>query len=222
MITTRHGIAKGGAFTLVEMMVSASIGSIIMGALILAATSFQNVFNATDDYYKATSDQMRVLDYIALDMRRAVSGSVSNTTQTLTLTLPDYIDYSQNPPTPRTATVKVSGSVATVTYGTSLTPPTVVYTVTGSSPNQVITRSYTDSSVAVTATTLTAAAADFQFSCFDPNNAGSTANFSFGGAGQPTSVTAKVTFMPKYNRLNLASSRVGTAASLTMLLRNHK
>jgi Tfp pilus assembly protein PilW len=213
---------KRGAFTLVETMVSASVGSIIMGALVLAATSFHNIFNATDDYYRATSDQMRVLDYIALDMRRAVSGSVSNATQTLTLTLPDYIDYSQNPPIPRTATVKVSGSAGTVSYGTSLTPPTVLYTVTGSSPNQVITRSYTDSSGALTTITLTATAADFQFSCFDPNNGGSTANFVFGGAGQPASVTAKMTFMPKYNRLNLASSRAGTAASMTMLLRNHK
>ncbi len=214
--------SKRGAFTLVEMMVSASIGSIIMGALVLSATSFHNIFNATDEYYKANSDQMGVLDYIALDMRRAVSGSVSNTTQTLTLTLPDYIDYSQNPPTPRTATVKILGTVSTVTYGTSLTPPTVVYTVTGSSPNQVITRTFTDSSGTVTTTTLTATAADFQFSCFDPTNAGSTSNFSFGGAGQPTSITAKITFMPKYNRLNLASSRAGTAASMTMLLRNHK
>src|SRR3954464_10329889 len=117
MIIPRPRIANEGAFTLVEMVVSASIGSIIMGALILAASSFQNVFNATDDYYKATSDQMRVLDYVALDMRRAVSGSVSNDTQTLTLTLPDYIDYSQNPPTPRTANVKISSTVGTVTYG---------------------------------------------------------------------------------------------------------
>jgi hypothetical protein len=28
--------------------------------------------------------------------------------------------------------------------------------------------------------------------------------------------------MPKYNRLNLASSRAGTTASTTILLRNHK
>src|SRR6266478_5627550 len=117
MITTRPKVANRWAFTLVEMMISASVGSLILGALILTATSFQNVFNATDDYYLATSDQMRVLDYISLDMRRAVSGSVSNTAQTLTLTLPDYIDYSLNPPTPRTATIALAGTVGTVTYG---------------------------------------------------------------------------------------------------------
>ena len=220
MITTGHRVAKRQAFTLVEMMISASVGVLIMGAIILTTISFQNVSNATDDYYKATSDQVRVLDYIALDMRRAINGSVSNTTQTLTLTLPDYIDYSQNPPTPRTPTIALSGTVGTVTYGT--TPPTVVYAVTGSSPNQVITRTYTSSVGAVTTTTLTATAADYQFSCFDPNNAGSTTNFSFGAAGQPTSITAKITFMPKFNRLNLASSRAATIASMTMLLRNHK
>lgn len=222
MMTVGRNVTKRQAFTLVEMMISASVGILILGAVILTGTSFQNVFHASDDYYKATSDQMRVLDFITLDVRRAVSGSVSNTGQTLTLTLPDYIDYTQNPPAPRTGAIAFSGPVATVTYGSSLTPPTVVYSVTGLSPNQVITRTYTPSSGAATPTTLTATAADFQFSCFDPNNAGSTANFSFGAAGQPTSITAKITFMPKYNRLNLASSRAGTTASTTILLRNHK
>lgn len=206
------------AFTLVEMMLSVPVGIALLGSLALAATALQTTFNATDEYYKSTGDQMRVLDFISLDMRRAVSGSVSNNTQTLTLNLLDYIDYSVDPPRPRTATIGVSG---TVTYGASGTPPTVVYTVTGSSPNQTITRTYTPPSGPATTTTLSAPA-DYEFSCFDPNNAGSTANFSFGGAGQPALITAKITFKPKYNRLSLGSSRAGTTASMTMLLRNHK
>lgn len=219
MTLTALTAARTQAFTLIEMMVSAVIGGVILGSLVLGTAAFQKVFAATDEYYKAISDQMRVLDFIALDTRRAASGSVSNTTQTLTLTLPDYIDYSQNPPTPRAATISASG---TVTYGTNSTQPTVVYTVAGSSPNQSITRTYTATSGSATTTTLTAASANYQFSCFDPGNAGSTANFSFGGSGQPSSITAQITFMPKYNRLNLASSRSATTASMTILLRNHK
>jgi prepilin-type N-terminal cleavage/methylation domain-containing protein len=202
------------AFTLLEMMFSVSIGGVVLGT-----AAFQTVFTASDEYYKATSDQMRVLDYIALDMRSATSGSVSNTTQTLTLRLPDYIDYSKNPPAPRTPTIAASGAI---TYGTNSAQPTVVYTVAGSSPNQTVTRALTPATGPITTTTLTSASANYQFSCFNPGNAGSTANFSFGGAGQPAMITARITFLPKFNRLNLASSRTGTTASMTMLLRNHK
>jgi Tfp pilus assembly protein PilW len=206
------------AFTLVEMMISVPIGIAFLGSLALATTALQTTVNATDEYYKATSDQMRVLDFISLDMRRAVSGSVSNNTQTLTLNLLDYIDYSLNPPTPRTPTIAASG---VVTYGAGLTPPTAVYTVTGSSPNQTITRTYTPPSGPATQTTLSGSA-DYQFSCFDPNNAGSTADFFFGGAGQAALITAQITFKPRYNRLSLGTSRAATTCSTTMLLRNHK
>lgn len=219
MISNPSHCAKLHAFTLVELMIAASVGGLILGSAVLGMASFQKVFAATDEYYKSTSDQLRVLDYIALDLRSATSGTVSNTTQTLTLMMPDYIDYSQSPPSPRTATISASG---TVTYGTAGSQPTVVYTVVGTSPNQTITRTYTPASGAATTTTLTAASADYQFSCFDPGNAGSTAGFSFGAAGQPTSITAKLTFNPKYNRLNLASARKATTASITTLLRNHK
>jgi prepilin-type N-terminal cleavage/methylation domain-containing protein len=211
-------IAWVRAFSLVEMMISLAVGGMILGVMVLGFSSFQQVFAATDDYYKATSDQMRVLDFIAQDMRRAISGSVSNNTKTLTLTLPDYLDESQNPPIPRTGTISASG---TVTYGTAGNQPTAVYTIVGTSPNQTITRTYTPSSGSVTTTTLTVAAADYQFSCIDPNNPGSTANFLFGGTSQPTSVTARITFKPKFNRFSLGSARTATTVSATMLLRNH-
>src|SRR5260221_5359536 len=100
------------AFTLVEMMISVSVASFILLAAVLATVAFQTVFVATDECYKATSDQNRVLDYIAIDMRQATSGSVSNSGQTLTLNLPDYIDYSQTPPVPKTPTI----TKTTVTY----------------------------------------------------------------------------------------------------------
>lgn len=218
MKPSRNALGKTAAFTLVETMVSLMVSSFILLAVILATVGFQKVFVATDEYYKATSDQTRVLDSIAQDMRRAASGSVSNTAQTLTLNLPDYIDYTQNPPAPRTPTIAATG---TVTYGVAGTQPTVVYTLTGSAPNQAIQRTYTPASGAATVTKLTSAAAQFQFLVFDPANAGSTANFSFGGASQPSSITAQVSFMPRFTRMNLATSRTATKGSKTMFLRNH-
>ncbi len=86
----------------------------------------------------------------------------------------------------------------------------------------MITRTYTPTSGATTVYTLTAASAQFQFLIFNPANSGSTNSFSFGGATQPTSITAQVSFMPRFNRLNLATYRTAVTASATMYLRNHQ
>ena len=75
---------RSAGVTLIETLVAASIGCAIIGAMVFGSVSFQQLSNGADDYNKATSDQMRVLDSIALDMRRATSGSVSNSGQTLT------------------------------------------------------------------------------------------------------------------------------------------
>jgi Tfp pilus assembly protein PilW len=204
--------------TLVEMMLALTVGGFLLAGMILGFSTFQQVFAGVDDYYRATSDEMRVLDFIGQDMRTAISGNVTNNSSTLTLTLPDYLDDSQNPPVPRTATLGASG---TVTYGTSGLQPTVVYTISGTAPNQVITRTYTPATGSATATTLTMAAATYQFNCLNPSNTGSTANFSFGGKGQPSSVLVQISFQPKFNRLNATSARTATTVSSTILLRNH-
>ena len=205
--------------TLIETLIGAAIGSAVIGAMVFGSVSFQQLSNGADEYYKATSDQMRVLDSIALDARRATSGSVSNTGQTLTLKLPDYIDYSQNPPLPRTPTISATG---TVTYGALLSQPTVVYTVTGSVPNQTITRTLTSSAGVATTSILTWDTSDNRFLCFNPADPSSTTPFSFGNAGEPSSIMAQVTFQPRFNRINLSSSRAGTRAAMRMYLRNHK
>ncbi len=204
--------------TLIETLIGAAIGSAVIGAMVFGAVSFQQLANGADEYYKATSDQMRVLDSIALDTRRATSGSVSNSGQTLTLNLPDYIDYSQNPPVPRTPTI----SAGTVSYGTAGSQPTVVYTITGTVPNQTITRTLTSSAGVATTSILTWDTSNNQFLCFDPANPASTNPFTFGNAGEPSSIMAQVTFQPRFNRINLSSSRAGTTAAMRMYLRNHK
>jgi len=215
-ISGQRGKRRG--HTLVEMMVSIGVGVMILAAVVSAVVAMQTLFVATDQYYMATSDQTRVLDFIAMDLRAALSGTVSNQAQTLTLTLPDYIDYTQNPPAPRTPTLSVTDNVV---YGSSATPPKVVYSVTGTAPNQVIQRVLT-TATGVTTTTLTAAAANYQLSFFTPTNPGSVTPFSLGGIGQPSSLTALITFAPRFNRLNLASSRQAATASMTMTMRNHQ
>jgi len=215
-ISRQRGKRRG--HTLVEMMISIGVGVMILAAVVSAVVAMQTLFVATDQYYMATSDQTRVLDFIAMDLRAALSGTVSNQAQTLTLTLPDYIDYTQNPPAPRSPTLSATDTVA---YGSSAPPPTVVYSVTGTAPNQVIQRVLT-TSTGVTTTVLTAAAANYQMNFFTPTNPGSVTPFALGGIGQPSSLTALITFAPRFNRLNLTSSRTAATASMTMTMRNHQ
>jgi len=206
------------AYTLVEMMVSICVGAMILVAVVSAMVAMQTLFVATDQYYMATSDQTRVLDFIAQDLRSALSAAVSNQAQTLTLTLPAYLDYTQNPPVPLSPTLTATG---TVMYGSTANQSTVTYTISGTAPNQVIQRTLTSSS-GTTVTTLTAAAANYQLTFFTPTNPGSVTPFSLGGMGQPSSLTALITFAPRFNRLNLASSRQAATASMTMTMRNHQ
>jgi hypothetical protein len=99
-------------FTLVELLMSVSCGTFILAAVIAASVSLQRSFAAMELYSSVEGDQLRVLDYIAMDCRRATAVSVSN--GVLTLTLPVYYNSSTNPAyQPYTPTLS-SGSV---TYG---------------------------------------------------------------------------------------------------------
>ncbi len=71
-------------FTVVEMLVSITCGSFILAAIVLAGVSLQKSYAALEGYSTAQADQLRVLDYIALDCRRAIAGNVpgSNTNAT--------------------------------------------------------------------------------------------------------------------------------------------
>jgi len=76
--------ARAG-FTLVEIMVSVGCGSLILAALMAASVGLQRSFAAVEGYSTAEGNQLRVLDYIAMDCRRALSASVASNTLTLTV-----------------------------------------------------------------------------------------------------------------------------------------
>jgi len=76
--------ARAG-FTLVEMMMSVGCGSLILAALMTAGVGLQRSFAAVEGYSMAEGNQLRVLDYIAMDCRRALSASVASNTLTLTV-----------------------------------------------------------------------------------------------------------------------------------------
>src|SRR5207247_2373160 len=91
--TMRILTKKGAlAFTLVEVMMTMGCGSLLLAAVVTSGVALQRSFAAVEGYSVAESDQLRVLDYIAMDCRRATNASVAN--NTLTLTVPAYFDSS--------------------------------------------------------------------------------------------------------------------------------
>ena len=113
-------------FTLVELMITTAVCSLILSALVSAAVAIQRCYAAGDDYATAKCDQMRLSDYLALDLRRALTVTPgTDGTTLLVLNIPDYYDANGQPVTP-TLTKDV------VNYnGSSM--KTVVYTKNGSS-----------------------------------------------------------------------------------------
>ena len=114
--------ARAG-FTLVEMMVSLGCGSLILAALMAASVGLQRSFAAVEGYSTAEGNQLRVLDYIAMDCRRALSAQVAS--NTLTLTVPGYYQPNGTPYDPTfnsttTDTIQYnSGATYTIQYSQS-------------------------------------------------------------------------------------------------------
>jgi hypothetical protein len=96
--------------TLVETAVALGIGTAILAALTTASVALQRSFVAIEDYSKGMNDQMRISDYLALDMRRAFSVNLSGSCQspplTVTLTIPNfYVPTGDVPNDPKITSV---------------------------------------------------------------------------------------------------------------------
>lgn len=120
------------AFTLAEVLVATGVFGLFVGGLLTTWTALQTSAVNTTTYARRQNDQMRVIDYLKRDIRRAsaieiydggtlVTGTAFG--NELRLTLPDYYsdsreeDDSFGPRTPTTPTVTGSD----VSYGTALT-----------------------------------------------------------------------------------------------------
>src|SRR5690348_1714090 len=111
------------AFTLAEMLVSVGFGTLILAAIVAVGVSLQKSYAAMDGYSTAEGDQLRVLDYIAMDCRRAISATVQTATvngvseSTLVLTLPPYYNSATSSTAVANTPTISSGAV---TYGTDI------------------------------------------------------------------------------------------------------
>jgi type II secretory pathway component PulJ len=103
-------------FLLSEMMISTLIFSAISLGLLMGFTALERNYSATSDFALNHADQMRISDYLALDLRRALS--LHAATNDTTIHIPSYYDATGNPLTP---TLDGNGGVYYGAAGSSIT-----------------------------------------------------------------------------------------------------
>lgn len=136
----RSASRRIAAFTFVELLVGLGVFGVLMTALLRFWISLTYTGLNTTSYATRQNDQMRVLDYLKRDIRRASAVEIYNgaalVTDTITfgnelrLTIPDY--YSDSREEDNAIGTKVTNvpddSSGKVAYGTDLT---VSYSVSG-------------------------------------------------------------------------------------------
>ncbi len=102
---------RQGAFTLTEVMISAVVFSTISLGLMMGFVSLERNFAATTDFATNHADAIRISDYLALDLRRALA--VQAAQNDTTIAIPSYYDANG---APRMPTLDGNGGVF---YGAS-------------------------------------------------------------------------------------------------------
>ncbi len=86
-------------FTLVEVLMATGASSIVLAGLVAGSVALQRSWMAVTDYANAENDQMRISDYLSVDMRRAVTVTPDGTGG-VTVVLPNYYNSDGTPKTP--------------------------------------------------------------------------------------------------------------------------
>ncbi len=199
---------KIAGFTFSETLISLSLSSIILAAAITSGVGLQKSFNAIDNYFATHMQQIRIIDYLARDVKRGLVVTTSVDLQTVTVTVPNYIIQSgdaeaiANPSligTPRTPTIAYTSSGLQVNY--SAATSTVAYSVSGNSilrtENGVVTTIASSTDQLVPKTT------DVELT-----------NTEY--------TSSSVTFMPIFTSAGTAAARSGTTVCTTAYLRNRR
>lgn len=133
---------KTRAFTLAEMLIAMGIAVAIIAVTLTTSVGLQKSFYSIDNYFGTHMQQIRIVDYLARDVRRGLSVVSSVDKHTVTVNLPRYIIQAgdadatgSNIGTPRAPSLAVVNRDYNVNYlPTSTSSPSVVtYTINGSS-----------------------------------------------------------------------------------------
>jgi prepilin-type N-terminal cleavage/methylation domain-containing protein len=146
----------GGGMTLVEIMVALAILGIVLSMCYGSSVALQRGFAATTSWADARTNQLRVLDSLAVDLRNATATSFTTSTDGLTNTLPltltipmRYSAYETTGPLAgdpaRSATVVNPGVNTTTRSGMQYSDTvSVTYRYGGSGTKRTIVRQQVD------------------------------------------------------------------------------
>jgi type II secretory pathway component PulJ len=95
----QSSVRRAGGFLLMDTMIAMSIFTAISMALIMGFVSLERNFAATTDFATNHTDALRISDYLALDLRRALS--IQTAQNEATVTIPAYYDTNGLPQTPQ-------------------------------------------------------------------------------------------------------------------------
>jgi len=131
MKALRRCPSQRAGFTLFELLISVSIAAAIFAAVLSAGSFALRSLYTADDYSNESNEELRAMDFLARDIRGALSFSIPAGASTLTLTLPDYYtsyDAQGNPTgAPRNPVI----TSAVPGYGDTTKPLLVTYLVSG-------------------------------------------------------------------------------------------
>src|ERR1700688_5282469 len=106
---------KNQGFTLAELMIALAISSVTLAATLTASVALQKSFNAVDNYFATQDQQIRIIEYLSRDVKRSYIVTSTTSPQTVTCTIPNYIQADGTRSNP-TLTMSASGGI-TVDYG---------------------------------------------------------------------------------------------------------
>jgi hypothetical protein len=146
--------------TISDVLVGAAITGILLTALVTGSVMLQKQFATATQYAESQGDQIRAMDFIEMDARRATAVTIGSGATPLTVTIPNYyqtVGGRKQPILPTKSGVNVqygTGSV-NVTYtlqGTNLirtegTVATTIATTVKSFPPPVRTGNYLTSTL---------------------------------------------------------------------------
>lgn len=189
---------RHAGYAISELVVATLIFCSISVGLLMGFTSLERNYAATSDFSLNHADEMRISDYMALDLRRAIS--VQAAENDTTIYIPAYYDQSGNPQTP---TLDGQGGVF---YGASGSSVKVhYYLMAGTIYRQQ------DNAAAIP---LAVNVQDFVFDVTDSGKVVTTHitfNPTFNSGGASTSATTATAF---YNTTLLRNSRTDIQSSV--------
>ena len=205
-MTTIHSIRRRHTgFTLLEMMISVGISGILFAVLLTSGTHILKSLYVADDYSNESNQELRAMDFLARDIRGALTFTIPTGGSSLTLTLPDYYatyDAQGNPTGSPKDPVIASGVPG---YGNTAQPLQVVYSVSGNN----LLRQQTVQGTGATATLVVCS---------------NVSNFQMNFVSLSTSVKYSITFLPKYQgasaALQAGTMLAGTVCARTMRIQS--